>query len=57
LSFVSQPAYPPANYGGIVSIQLRNHPAIIPLLMQGLLNYLSKHCDVKHYQGKLFTGV
>jgi hypothetical protein len=46
--------YPPANYGGIVSIQLRNYPAIIPLLMQGLLNYLSKHCDVKHYQGKLF---
>jgi predicted nuclease of predicted toxin-antitoxin system len=46
--------YPPANYGGIVSIQLRNHPEIIPQLMQGLLNYLSNYRDAEHYQGKLF---
>ncbi len=46
--------YPPANYGGIVSIQLRNHPEIIPLLMQRLLNYLSDYRDPEHYQGKLF---
>lgn len=45
--------YPPANYGGIVSIQLRNHPEIIPRLMPGLLNYLSIHNNAEHYQGKL----
>ncbi len=46
--------YPPANYGGIISIQLRNHPEIIALLMQRLVNYLSNHSDMEHYQGKLF---
>jgi predicted nuclease of predicted toxin-antitoxin system len=46
-------AYPPANYGGIVSIQLRNHPEIIPLLMQRLLDYISSHGDTEYYQGKL----
>ena len=46
--------YPPANYGGIISIQLRNHPEFIPLVMQRLLNYLSTHRNSEHYQGKLF---
>ncbi|PSB20130.1 hypothetical protein C7B65_08740 [Phormidesmis priestleyi ULC007] len=47
-------AYPPANYRGIISVQLRNHPEIIPLLMQRLVDYLSNYGDVGHYQGKLF---
>lgn len=47
-------AYPPANYCGIISIQLRNHPEIIPLLMQRLVDYLSNYGNVEHYQGKLF---
>jgi hypothetical protein len=46
--------YPPTNYGGIISIQLRNHPEIIPLVMQRLVNYLSNYNDAKYYQGKLF---
>ena len=46
--------YPPINYRGIVSIQLRNHPEVIPLLMQKLLDYLSNNSDMEHYQGKLF---
>lgn len=46
--------YPPANYRGIISIQLRNHPEIIPLLMQRLIDYLVNHSDVEQYQGKLF---
>lgn len=46
--------YPPANYRGIISIQLRNHPEIIPQLMQRLVDYLSNHIDMEHYQGKLF---
>ncbi|KYC40111.1 hypothetical protein WA1_29645 [Scytonema hofmannii PCC 7110] len=47
--------YPPGNYRGIISIQLRNHPEIIPLLMQRLVDYLSNHSDMEHYQGKLFV--
>ncbi|MCC5624372.1 DUF5615 family PIN-like protein, partial [Nostoc sp. CHAB 5715] len=39
--------YPPANYLGIISIQLRNHPEIIPLLMQRLIDYLSNHSDME----------
>ncbi|NMG19166.1 DUF5615 family PIN-like protein [Brasilonema bromeliae] len=46
--------YLPGNYRGIISIQLRNHPEIIPLLMQRLVDYLSNHGDMEHYQGKLF---
>ncbi|AFY35577.1 DUF5615 family PIN-like protein [Calothrix sp. PCC 7507] len=46
--------YSPANYRGIISIQLRNHPEIIPLLMQRLVDYLSNHSDMEYYQGKLF---
>ncbi|BAZ17151.1 hypothetical protein NIES4071_90290 [Calothrix sp. NIES-4071] len=45
--------YPPTNYCGIVSIQLRNHPEVIPQLMHKLLDYLSDHNDAEYYQGKL----
>ncbi|MFB2896704.1 DUF5615 family PIN-like protein [Aerosakkonemataceae cyanobacterium BLCC-F50] len=45
--------YPPANYKGIISIQLRNHPEIIPQLMERLKVYLSANMNMEHYQGKL----
>ena len=47
-------AYPPANYLGIVAIQLHNHPEIIPQLMTGLIAYLDAHPDHEFYRGKLF---
>jgi predicted nuclease of predicted toxin-antitoxin system len=46
--------YPPDRYKGIISIQLRNHPEVISLLMQRLIDYLANHDHMKHYQGKLF---
>ena len=46
-------AYPPASYGGIVAIQLRNHPEIIPRLMTKLIQYLSRNPDRDSYRGKL----
>ncbi len=46
--------YPPANYQGIVALQIRNHPEIIPPLMTRLQTYLTVHPDMQHYQGKLF---
>ncbi|MGL5874245.1 MAG: DUF5615 family PIN-like protein [Xenococcaceae cyanobacterium] len=48
--------YPPANYRGIISLQLRNHPEIIPQLMNKLIDYLSAHNDIEYYQGKLLIA-
>ncbi len=46
-------AYPPAQYQGIVALQLRNHPETIPQTMDGLQAYLSSHADRDYYRGKL----
>ena len=46
--------YPPANYKGIIALQVRNHPEIIPQIMTKLKGYLSSHPDMDHYKGKLF---
>jgi len=32
--------YPPADYQGMIALQVRNHPEIIPQLMQRLQDYL-----------------
>ena len=45
--------YAPADYKGIVSLQIRNHPEAIRLLMNQLLSYCSAHPDINHYKGKL----
>lgn len=46
--------YPPAKYKGIIALQFRNHPEIIPPLMERLKNYLSANPEMSHYKGKLF---
>jgi predicted nuclease of predicted toxin-antitoxin system len=46
-------AYPPANYKGIVALQVGNHPEVIPRLVAVLKDYLSTHPDMDHYKGKL----
>ena len=46
--------YPPKNYKGIMALQVRNHPEIIPQLMKRLKNHLSIHNDMNYYKGKLF---
>ena len=51
--FANIVAYPPANYNGIIALQVRNHPEIIPQLMARLKDYLSAHSDMNHYKGKL----
>lgn len=45
--------YPPADYKGIISLKIRNHPEIIPLLMSRLKDFLSAHPDMSYYAGKL----
>jgi predicted nuclease of predicted toxin-antitoxin system len=53
--FADITTYPPANYGGIVAIQLNNHPEMIPYLVAGFLGFLSDHPDQVFYKGKLFV--
>jgi predicted nuclease of predicted toxin-antitoxin system len=48
-------AYPPADYQGIIALQVRNHPEIIPQLMQRLQDYLSSHANRAYYRGKLLV--
>lgn len=48
--------YPPARYQGIVALQVRNHPEIIPQLLERLMAYLSAHDDMEHYSGKLLIA-
>ena len=45
--------YPPANYKGIITLQLRNHPEATPQLMSRLIGYLTAHPDSDHFVGKL----
>ncbi len=47
--------YPPANYKGIIAIQVRNHPEIIPQLMVRLKDYLLANPDMNHHKGKLLV--
>ena len=41
--------YPPANNRGILALQVRTHPEIIPQLLERLRAYLSAHDDMEHY--------
>ena len=44
---------PPGDYKGIIALQVRNHPEIIPQLMVRLTNFLSSYPDMEYYKGKL----
>ena len=46
--------YPPANFLGIVAMQLHNHPEIIPQLMERLAGFLDGHPAQDFYHHKLF---
>jgi len=48
--------YPPVKYKGIVALQVRNHPEILPQLLERLRAYLSAHDDMEHYSGKLLIA-
>lgn len=46
-------AYPPANFPGIVAMQLHNHPEVIPQLMDRLIGFLNANPAQDFYRGKL----
>ena len=45
--------YPPENYKGIIALQVRNHPEVIPHLMTKLKDYLINNSQMDYYNGKL----
>ncbi len=45
--------YPPADYRGIVALQVRNHPEVLPQIVSRLKDYLSANPDMEYYKGKL----
>lgn len=47
--------YPPSRYKGIVSLQVKNHPEVIPVLMARLINYFAVYPEMSHYRGKLLV--
>lgn len=46
-------SYPPANYKGIIALQVRNHPKIMASVLIRLSAYLAANPDAAHYLGKL----
>ena len=51
--FANKLNYPPAHFKGIIALQVKNHPEIIPQLMTRLKGFLSLHPDIDFYKGKL----
>lgn len=48
-------AYPPSSYKGIIALQVKDHPEVIPTLMQRLITYLSTHPQMSDYEGQLLV--
>jgi predicted nuclease of predicted toxin-antitoxin system len=46
-------SYPPADYKGIIAIQVRNHPEAIPQLVSKLIDFISSLPDRQYFVGKL----
>lgn len=46
--------YPPKNYGGIICLQVRNHPELIPMILNRLIVFLFSNMEIDHYKHKLF---
>ena len=45
--------YPPSRFGGIISLQIRNHPEVEPAIMRRLTDFLTAHPEPDWYRGKL----
>jgi len=45
--------YPPADYQGIVGLQIKNHPEVEAQVAAMLKTYLAAHPAMGHYRGKL----
>lgn len=45
--------YPPKDFKGIIALQMRNHPEILPRLLARLMAYIDSQPAMEHYRGKL----
>ena len=52
--FAGIATYPPSQYKGIIALQVRNHPEVIPAIIRRLVNYLTAHPGMPSYEGQLF---
>ncbi len=52
--FADITTYPPARYKGIIALQVKNHPEVIPSLMRRLMNYFTAHPEMPSYEAQLF---
>lgn len=52
--FANMINYPPARFGGIIALQVKNHPESLPAIVIRLLTYLGEHDEREHWIGKLF---
>ena len=46
-------AYPPGRFRGIVTLLIRDHPEIEPIVLRRLTAYLAAHHSLEYYVGKL----
>ena len=46
-------SYPPSRYAGIIALQVRNHPEIIPVVMERLIAFLEERTQQEEYTGLL----
>ncbi len=51
--FANMINYPPAKFGGIIALQVKNHPESLPAIVMRLLTSLGEQPDREHYAGKL----
>lgn len=47
--------YPPKDYKGIVSLQMRNHAEVLERLLARLTEYLRDQPAIEHYRAKLLV--
>jgi len=47
--------YPPSRYGGIVALEVHDHPEVIPVILSRLSAYIFVHPEHAYYRGKLFV--
>ena len=45
--------YPPERYRGIIALQVRNHPEIVPQIAERLKDYVSAHSSISDFAGIL----
>src|SRR3972149_4157763 len=47
--FADIATYPPSQYKGIIALQVRNHPEVIPVIIRRLTNYLTANPRMLSY--------